>query len=116
MTEEITDRMVDLLMNPPDMQDDFTRLLLTKDYQFSGAKLLKDGTYVGLKRLAFTLSICIGVTRTDVFKRRYCFSDITQCIDEYVKITTGDDVPDGWIARRPPGPHDYDFRPEDFRK
>lgn len=116
MTEEITDSMVQALMNPPDQQDDFTRKLHQWEYGFVGAKRLEDGTYVGLRRLAFTLAICIGVTETDTFKRRYCFSDITLCIDEYVKITTGDDIPEGWIARRPPGPHDYDFRPEDFKK
>jgi hypothetical protein len=116
MAEEITDSMVDALMNPPDRQDDFTRLLRTDDYRFVGAKRLDDGTYVGLRRLAYSLAICIGVTRTDVFKRRYCFTDITQCIDEYVKITSPDDVPEGWIARRPKGPEDDVFRPEDFKK
>lgn len=98
------------LENPPDQQDEFTERMRS-EFGFFGAKRLADGTYVGLMKLAFATAICIGTDEMTPQKRRYCYTDFTQCIHEFVNITTGDDVPEGWIARRPKPPSDDEYRP-----
>jgi hypothetical protein len=62
---------------------------------------LDDGTYVALGKLMFTMGLFIGVGPITPYKRRYCYSDPTEAHAEYLWLTTGDDVPSGWIARRP---------------
>ncbi|WP_223518433.1 hypothetical protein [Pseudomonas sp. BF-R-21] len=61
---------------------------------------LDDGTYVALGRLMFTTALFIGVVRSQ-YKRRYCFNSAVDAHAEYLWMTTGDDEPTGWIARRP---------------
>lgn len=95
------------VLSPDDMQDDFTRELLQEDFGFIGAKRLEDGTYVGLIRLYSTVAICIGVDRYSAYRRRYCYKDLGACLAAYKALQTGDDVPKGWIARRPEHPDDY---------
>jgi hypothetical protein len=102
---------LEAVLNPPDRQDDFTALMRTEDLGFRGAKRLADGTYVGVLQLAFTVAICIGVDRYTSFKRRYCFSDLSQCLAEFENITTKDCEPEGWIARRPVVASDYEYKP-----
>lgn len=104
--------ILDNLMNPPGQQDAFTQRM-RDEFEFFGAKRLADGTYVGLKRLAFTTAICIGTDEYTPQKRRYCYEsgNFTQCIEEFAKLTTGDDTPEGWIARRPKPPSDDEYRP-----
>lgn len=62
---------------------------------------LDDGTYIALGRLMFTMGLFVGVGATTPFKRRYCFQDLNTALAEYAALKTGDDVPSGWIARRP---------------
>lgn len=71
---------------------------------------LADGTYVGLGRLAFTTGLFIGVGPITPFKRRYCFSTWGDATVEYMMLKTGDDVPSGWIARRPETPEDLEAK------
>ena len=97
------------ILNPPDMQDEFTALMRTPDFAFVGAKKLPDGCYVGVFRLITTLAICIGVTRGSAYTRRYCFQDIDKCLSEYERIDTRDFVPEGWVARRPDQPGDNSY-------
>lgn len=108
----MANEILDDLMNPPDRQDEFTARM-REELDFFGAKRLDDGTYVGLKRLMFTTAICIGTDEWTPQKRRYCFDrgDFTLRIDEYVKIATGEDTPEGWIARRPKPASDDEYQP-----
>lgn len=99
------------VMNPPDQQDEFTIRMRSDEMTFRGAKRLEDGTYVGILRLAFTWAICIGTDAWTPAKRRYCFEQLSDCLSEYAKITTGEDVPEGWIARRPKPDSDDWYRP-----
>lgn len=85
--------------------DSFTDWLV-EEQDFLLARRLDDGTYVGLMPLAFTKAICIGITRTEPFARRYCYDDLRTALDEYHRLVTGDDLPSGWIARRPELPED----------
>lgn len=61
---------------------------------------LDDGTYVALGRLAFTTALYIGVDGFS-YERRYCFNDPTIAHAAYTMLKTGEDLPYGWIARRP---------------
>ena len=64
------------------------------------SRQLEDGTWVGLVPLLFTTGIVINLDEMG-YERRYCFEDIRVCISEYEKLKTIDDVPVGWIAKRP---------------
>lgn len=98
------------VLSPPDRADGFTIELLKDDYGFMGAKLLDDGCYVGVKRLFSTVAIHIGIDRCTSFERRYCFKDLSKCLEQYALIKTKDDIPEGWIARRPAHPEDNEYR------
>jgi hypothetical protein len=108
---EVENKNLHKALNPPDQQDALTESMRSAEYNFIGAKRLADGTYVGVMRLMFTLAICIGFEEGSLFKRRYCFKDITQCISEYEGITSGEDIPEGWVARRPKPASDDEFCP-----
>ncbi len=71
------------------------------DNRFVMWRLLDDGTYIALGRLAFTVGLFIGVEPLTPFKRRYCYKDLGIAFAEYMAMDTGDYVPTGWVARRP---------------
>lgn len=71
---------------------------------------LEDGTYIALMRLMTTVALCIGVGPITPYKKRYCFRDITVALGEYNEMKTGDDVPTGWVARRPETPEDIEAK------
>ncbi|BBI61727.1 hypothetical protein [Vreelandella sulfidaeris] len=85
---------------PEGEQDDFTRVM-RNEHEYVGARRLPDGTYIGLQRLMFTLAICVGVTETSPFKRRYCFEDAPSCITQFLLLSSPSDEITGWIATRP---------------
>ncbi len=87
-------------LNPPDLQDDFTRWMRAEG-GFIAAKRLGDGSYAGILPLMFTHAICIGVTRITAYTRRYCFDDGATCLHEWGKLSQLSDEPKDWIARRP---------------
>lgn len=93
---------LETLMNPSGegQQDAFTQKM-RDELGFVGAKRLEDGTYVGLQPLLFTLAICIGVGVYTPFVRRYCYENGPDCLHAYQILATGDDIPEGWIAKRP---------------
>lgn len=97
---------VQKIMNPGDLQDDFTRQILHPDYGFIGAKRLPDGGYAGMLRLMRTVAIAMDIRDSGCFQRRYCFEDLNSCLAAYEGLKTRDDVPEGWIARRPELPED----------
>lgn len=69
--------------------------------RFVGAKRLPDGTYAGLLPLLFTYAICLGVTYQAAYQKRFCYDDTTACLNEYRKLSSFNDEPEGWVARRP---------------
>ena len=81
--------------------EDIERELENPDNLFKCWRRLDDGTYVALGRLAFTTGLCIGVQAVTPYKRLYYYSYPTEAHAEYLRLTTGDDVTSGWIARRP---------------
>lgn len=98
-------------LSPEESQDDFTKRLLDPGFGFTVAKKLDDGTYVGISRLAFTYAIHIGIDEERSFRRRYCYSDMNSLLGAYADLKTGNDVPEGWIARRPKPASDDEFCP-----
>lgn len=89
-------------LNPdgPGQQDDFTKWMRS-DASFVGAKRLADGTYAGVLPLMFTHAICLGVTPLCAYQKRFCYEDTVVCLHEFSQLTSFDDEPEGWIARRP---------------
>lgn len=79
---------------------------LTREQGFACARRLPDGTYVGVCNLMFTKGLCIGVTPFQTYARRYCYQSLGDALAEYNLLQTGDDLPSGWIARRPELPED----------
>jgi hypothetical protein len=100
-------------------QDDFVAWLL-READFIEARRLTDGTYVGVLNLMFTKGLCIGITPLTSYERRYCYESLGDALAEYRLLQTGDDVPSGWIARRPELPEDIaakalpDYDPRQF--
>lgn len=89
------------VLSPPSMQDDFTRELVTSaEYGFRGAKRLGDGTYVGIKLMITTVAIVIRIDKSG-YVRRYCYTDMTECLSEYEKLSERLAVPEGWVAKKP---------------
>lgn len=82
------------------IQDEFTRRMVESGL-FVFCRKLEDGTYIGLCRLAFTIALCIGITESAMFTRRYCYDNAGDALFEYDTMTRGDYLPTGWIARRP---------------
>lgn len=90
-------------LNPsgPGQQDEFTDWMRSDAARFVGAKRLPDGSYAGVLPLLFTYAICLGVTYSAAYKKRFCFDDTPVCLHEYRKLESFDDEPEGWVARRP---------------
>lgn len=88
------------ILNPDDQQDEFTAWMRL-DASFVGAKRLADGTYAGVLPLLFTHAICLGVTPHVAYQKRYCYQDTPTCLHEYSNLSSFNDEPTGWVARRP---------------
>lgn len=65
------------------------------------AKKLQDGSWAVRAQLIFTRAILLGVTDDCAFKTRYCYDCFLTCQLELDKLKSKDDVPAGWIAKRP---------------
>jgi hypothetical protein len=96
---------VKLALCPPDRQDAMTEKLLGKDYGYTGAKRLDDGTYVVVQKLFSTAAIGF-VDSIGVMEKRYCFRDLLDCLSAWEDLKSCKDEPEGWIARRPERPED----------
>jgi hypothetical protein len=81
------------------MSDLVDEILRTGEGMYVSVRELPDGTIVGIGRLLFTTAIYMDMNRHG-WGRRFCFEDRDLAWEEYHKLQTGDDVPQGWIARR----------------
>ena len=91
---------IEKLLVPPGAQDHFTRAMI-EEMGYIGAKRLPDGRYVGMQRLMFTLAICLDVTQTSPFARRYCYENASDALANFDAIETLDCQPWGYIASPP---------------
>jgi len=95
-------RLVDDIVaqsGPVNMDDEQFRAFLIKD-GYTHIRRLDDGTWVGLVSLLFTTGLCIGLDRFG-WERRYDYEHPVHAITELLKLERGDQVPQGWIDRRP---------------
>lgn len=73
--------------------------LFFADNGYTHVRQLPDGTWAGLVSLIYTTGLCVGLTEIG-WTRRFCFEDRKMAISELAKLTSVDDEPVGWIARR----------------
>lgn len=66
---------------------------------YFGVRELADGTVAGMGRLLFTTAIYLGMDETG-WEFRFCYKDHQLARAEFAKLTSADDVPAGWVARR----------------
>lgn len=57
------------------------------------SKKLKEGDWVCILPLAFSTSVCVGVTQTECFTYRWCFNDVQTAIDFFLEIQELDEIP-----------------------
>lgn len=70
-----------------------------KENEYFDVKELADGTIIGKGGLMFTTAIYIGLD-SHGWEKRFCFDNRALLDAEFSKLTTGDDEPQGFIARR----------------
>lgn len=56
-------------------------------------KKIEDGTWVGMLKLAFTMSICTDITPVTAFRYRWCFQDPQEAELFFNSIKEYDEVP-----------------------
>ncbi|KWF81261.1 hypothetical protein WL94_28215 [Burkholderia cepacia] len=66
---------------------------------YTDMRELADGTIVGLGRLLFTTALYIDLD-AEGWARRYCFERRADAERELSALTSGDDVPSGFVAQR----------------
>lgn len=67
--------------------------------EYQNVRVLDDGTIVGTIELIYTRAIVIDLNEYG-YEKRFCFEDRERAVEEINKLTTGEDEPTGWIARR----------------
>lgn len=67
---------------------------------YLNVRQLDDGTWIGLLPLLFTTGLHIGLDEVG-WSKRYCFENMFDAMKECNKLNSFDDVPVGWIAKRP---------------
>lgn len=87
------------------IQDEFTRRQVETG-SFLVCRRLDCGTYIGIAPLMFTKALCVGITETEMFEKRYCFDNAAACYHAFATMVDPSQVPRGWIARRPETPDD----------
>lgn len=65
-----------------------------KEQGFIEVRRLEDGEWVGLLRLAFTMSVCCGIDEMCPFKYRWCFADTSEAYLFYTTVKDYDEVPE----------------------
>lgn len=65
------------------------------------ARQLDDGSRAVMAQLLYTRAIMLGVTKDCAFETRYCYDDNVTCKNQFNGLKSKDDVPTGWIAKRP---------------
>ena len=71
---------------------------LRKDYL--AVRVLDDGSIACLARLITTTAVCLGADRYG-WSTRFCFADPIKALEVFGSVKSEDDVPEGWVSRRP---------------
>lgn len=65
------------------------------------ARVLPDGSVAGVLDLLTTRAVVLGCNE-DGWSNRFCFADRALADQRFDELQSEDDVPEGFIARRPP--------------
>lgn len=87
---------------PPERTDFKTKEMVGPMGDFYHAKRLEDGSYCGIKD-AMRLGRHILVMHAGSDREVWYFydKDVVMMLNEFIRITSGDDIPGGWSSRRP---------------
>lgn len=69
------------------------------DNGYIEARQLKDGTWIGLLELYYTVAICTDLSETGL-KNRYCFDDPAIALNQFCIMDSDECIPLGYIAKR----------------
>lgn len=73
--------------------DEVSQWLQSHGYSPSHFRKLDDGEWILLHQLAFTLSVCCGVGKINMFKYRWCFADENEALEFFNTCQNYDDIP-----------------------
>lgn len=73
--------------------DEKVRDYLINSCEMLDVRKLADGEWIGLYRLIYTLSVCMGIGEITSFKYRWCFEDPTEAILFFHTAVEFDDIP-----------------------
>ncbi len=78
--DTLTKELLKLMVRDPgecgyvDEDDEgFADWLVTQ--HFTHIRRMSDGHWIGMQKLMFTMSICVGITRMEAYRYRWCFPD-----------------------------------------
>ncbi|WP_151708839.1 hypothetical protein [Acinetobacter brisouii] len=75
------------------MSDDEVRSYLLNECDFMEVRKLEDGAWIGLLKLAFTLSVCMDIGPITPFAYRWCFKDPREARLFFSTAQAFDDIP-----------------------
>lgn len=78
---------------PAEWSDEQIVKYLVEDNHFLAVRKLKSGEWIGLLKLAFTLSVCMEIQEISCFTYRWCFEDPDEAIHFFVNAKEFDEVP-----------------------
>lgn len=77
---------------------------------YTDLRVLPDGTIAGLVPLLFTTGLCMGLSEI-TWQKRYCFEAREDALSALQGLSSIEDEPAGWVARRPQDPCNQGLRP-----
>lgn len=64
-----------------------------KEQQFIQVRKMEDGEWIGILALAYSLSVCTGITYLSAFQYRWCFDNKMSALEFYTEAKTLKDIP-----------------------
>lgn len=65
-----------------------------KQNGFMQVRKLETGEWIGLMRLAFTMSVCCGIDDMTPFRYRWCFSELAEALHFFAVCKSVTEVPE----------------------
>lgn len=84
----------------PPIEAQAAELLEWLRHNYDEVRALPDGSIAARSRLLFTTAIFLGLNRWG-YQKRFCFESSALAARRFGELTSEDDEPAGYIARRP---------------
>ena len=87
--------------------EQFEQLLLESPDKFPNTEFeltrrLPTGEIIGVRRLAFTFALCIGIDEFNLFTFRFCYPKFSDAVSAFMAVTDPYAIPrSAWVAARP---------------